>query len=139
VATQFQPVAGCLESATEMQTVLALSVLHLFKDGLNPDPSTPLADYTAAEADYDTYAAITLTAWNNPILAPGTGYMTMSPAVQFAVGPSDPVTPNLIQGCYMLDAAGNLRLVVIFDAPLPMQVAGQGIPIQLSWLFPTGV
>jgi len=138
MSVQFFPLEGCRESATEMQTVLASSVLHLFQDSLDPDPSTPLADYTAAEADFTGYAAETLTAWNTPILAPGTGYMIGSPLVQFEVGAAPSVT-NVINGCYLVDAAGDLRMVVIFTSPIPMQLDGQGLPINLVWLFPTGL
>lgn len=139
MSTQFFPVAGCQVSAAEMQTELANSVLHLFKSDLDPNPSTPLSEYTAAEADYDGYAAETLAAWNDPILAPGTGYMIGSPLVQFAC--ADPFTGggNTIGGCYLVDSAGKIRLAVKFTAPIPMQAAGQGIPINLVWLFPTGL
>lgn len=139
MATVFYPLAGCLENAKERRTALASSVVHLFKSDLVPTPATPLSEYTANEADYDTYAAITMTAWNDPILAPGSGYMTGSPLVQFAVGASDPTTPNLIGGCYIVDASGDLRQAVVFDQPVPMQVAGQGIPLNFVELFPTGL
>lgn len=127
-----------MTTATAIRTALANSVLHLFQSDLVPEPSTPLADYTAAEADYAGYAAVTMTAWNAPILAPGTGYMIGSPLVQFAwvSGGGDP--QNTIGGCYLVDAAGKLRLTVIFTNPIPMQQAGQGIPLNLVWLFPTG-
>lgn len=138
MATPFYPLAGCLQNATERKTALASSVLHLFKDGFTPNPSTPLSSYTANEADYDSYAPITLTTWNNPILAPGSGYMIESPYAQFETGSSDPVTGNMIAGCYVVDAGGKLRMAVVFDQPVPMQLAHQGIPIQLIDLFPTG-
>lgn len=138
MSTQFVPLAGCLQDATERQTVLALSVLHLFKSSFTPTPSNVKADYTAAEADYDTYAALTLTAWNNPILAPGSGYMIESPLVQFEVGLTDPVVGNVIGGCWLEDAAGNLRTTIIFTNPIPMQLAGQGIPISIVQVFATG-
>lgn len=139
MSTQFVPLSGCEQNAKERQTAYAVSKLHLFKSSFIPTPSNVLADYTAAEADYDAYAEKTLTAWFNPILAPGSGFMIESPLVQFEVGASTPVTPNLIGGCYLVDAAGKLRATVIFTQPLPMQMAGQGIPISLVDLFPTGV
>lgn len=139
MSTQFFPVAGCKESAAETQAALANSVLHLFKSSLVPNPSTPLSEYTAAEADYANYTPKTFAAWNDPILAPGTGYMIGSPLVQFET--DDPFTgdPNTIGGAYLVDSGGKLRLTVIFTNPIPMQLAGQGIPINLVWLFPTGV
>jgi hypothetical protein len=139
MAIVFAPVSGCGVSAAAMQADLALSILHLFKATFVPNPSNVLADYTAAEADYDTYAPITITAWDNPILAPGSGYMILSGLQQFEVGAADPVVGNVIGGCYLVDAAGKIRQTVIFDAPVPMQFAGQGIPITLTILFPTGV
>jgi len=105
------------------------------------EPFTPASnlDPTALdEADFTGYAAETLTAWNTPILAPGTGYMIGSPLVQFEVGAAPSVT-NVINGCYLVDAAGDLRMVVIFTSPIPMQLDGQGLPINLVWLFPTGL
>lgn len=134
---QFTPLQGTQQSAEERRTVYALSTIHLFQSSLNPNGSTPKADYVAAEANYDTYVAQTFTAWLPAILAPGSGYMIESPLVQFAVGPVDPVTPNVIGGCYVLDAAGVIRIAVKFDTAVPMQVAGQGIPISIVELFPT--
>lgn len=122
-----------------MQTALANSVLHLFKDALAPDPSTPLADYTTDEADYTGYAAVTYAAWNDPILAPGSGFMIGSPLAQFTTGAGPVTTTNSIAGCYLVDAAGKLRLTVVFTDVIPMQLPYQGIPINLVWLFPTGV
>lgn len=139
MSVQFFPLEGCLTTATAIRTALANSVLHLFKSDFVPEPSSPLADYTADEADYDGYAAITMATWNAPILAPGTGYMIGSPLVQFVWTHDTDDVQNVIGGCYLVDSAGKIRLTVIFTAPIPMQQAGQGIPINLVWLFPTGV
>lgn len=137
MAVQFNPLSGCLANATERQVVLVNSVLKLFKSSFTPSPSSPVADYDAAEADYDNYAAITIPAWNDPILAPGSGYMILSPLDQFEVGLTDPAVPNIIGGCYLVDAGGVLRNTVIFTQPIPMQLAGQGIPVTLTLFFPT--
>ena len=139
MSVQFFPLEGCLATANALRTTLANSVLHLFREPLVPDPSTPLVDYTAAEATYDGYTAATMNAWNVPILAPGTGYMIGSPLVQFTWVSAGPDVGNVIAGCYLVDAAGKNRLTVIFTDLIPMQQAGQGIPINLVWLFPTGV
>lgn len=138
MSSQFFPLEGCKASAAAMQTALAAGVLHLFKASLNPDPSTPTAGYTAAEADYDGYTALTISPWNDPIFAPGTGYMIGSPLVQFEYTDGMGHVMNSIGGCYLIDAGGKNRLVVIFTTPIPMQMNGQGIPINLVWLFPTG-
>src|SRR5262245_51532221 len=134
----FYPLAGALANAEERQAILAGSVLHLFKSDLNPNPSTPLSEFTANEADYTGYAAIPFATWHDPILAPGSGYMIESPYAQFDTGATTPVVANLIGGAYLVDSGGDLRMCVIFDTPVPMEVAHQGIPIQLIDLFPTG-
>jgi hypothetical protein len=138
VSVQFIPLAGCLANATQQQTAFAESILHLFQSSFVPTPSNILADYTAAEADYDSYAALTMTAWNTPILSPGSGFLIQSPEVQFSVGATDPTVGNVIGGCYLVDATGALRLTIIFASPIPMELAHQGIPINIIYLFPTG-
>lgn len=135
---QFYPLESCLQQADERQAVYAASVLHLFKSTLVVDASTTKADLEAAEADYDAYVAQTLTAWFAPILAPGTGYMIASPLVQFSTGVTDPVVPNTIGGFWFEDAAGHVRGIGTFNPALPMQLANQGIDLNLVDLFPTG-
>ena len=139
MSTQFFPLEGALQNATEMRSALANSVLHLFQSTLVPDASTPLADYTAAEATFTNYSAQTFATWNAPILAPGTGYMIGSPLVQFSTGASTPTTTNVIGGAYLVDSGGKLRMTIIFTENVPMQLANQGIPMNLNWLFPTGL
>lgn len=126
------PLQGTLQDATELQTAYAASTLHLAKSSLVPNGSTTLAEFTAAEADYDEYEALELTAWNDPILSPGAGYMITSPLVQFEVGAVDPVTPNVIGSWFLVDANDKLRMAGTFGEPIPMQVAGQGIPMSLT-------
>jgi hypothetical protein len=135
----YTPLEGCLANATERQAVYAASKCDLYKEALSPDPSTPLTAYVAALADYDTYVQKTFTLWFDPGLAPGGGYLISSPAVQWDVGLVDPATQNLIGGFFMRDAGGSLRLAGIFDPSIPMQFAGQIVPLQIFDLFGTGV
>ena len=65
--------------------------------------------------------------------------MINSPEVQFSTGDTDPTTPNSVAGCYLVDATGKLRLTIIFTTPIPFQLAYQGLPINIVYLFPTGV
>ena len=139
MSTQFFPLEGCLTTATAIKTAMAASVAHLFQSSLAPDPSTPTSDYTAAEGNFDGYADVTITAWNAPILAPGTGYLISTPLLTWAWTHVSMDVGNLIGGAYILDAASKNRLVVIFDEVIPMQMAGQGIQFYVNWLFPTGV
>jgi len=135
---QFYTLQACQIQASERKTAYVDTVVHLFKSTLVPTSSTTKTELTAAEADYDDYAAITMAAWTGPILAPGSGYMILSPAVLFEVGVTDPVVPNVIGGFWIEDDNGVVRMVGIFADPLPMQLAGQGIPLNFVDLFPTG-
>lgn len=138
VATQFFPMEGCLASATATRTAMASSILHCFKSDFVPEPTDPLSAYTAAEADYAGYDPITLTAWNVPLLAPGNGYMIASPLAQFTWTAEGEDVGNIIGGVYLVDSGGKARMTIIFTEPVPMQQAGQGFPLYLVWLFPTG-
>lgn len=130
--------ASCFKQAQERDTVYVNSVVKLYKSSLVPTPATLVAELDAAEADYDDYAPITIAAWAGPILAPGSGYEILSPAILFSTGVTDPVVPNTIGGFWLEDAAGVVRMVGIFDPALPMQIANQGIPLNLLDIFPTG-
>lgn len=139
MATQvFYTLQSCKAQATERQTEYANSVLHLFQSSLVPTTSTTKVELTAAEADFDDYVTKTLVAWFAPILAPGSGYMIVSPEVQWTCA-ADQVTGNVIGGAWLEDAGGDVRMVVIFADPVPMELADQGIPLNLADFFPTGV
>lgn len=132
------PLSGCQKNAAAWQTAMASSKLHLFKSSFTPSVSTTKAEFEENEADYTGYAEATITAWLAPILAPGAGFMVSSPTTQFTTGSSDPTVGNVIGGCWVEDSAGAVRLYVVFDQPVPMQLAYQGIPITLSNYFLTG-
>ena len=139
MATQiFYTLEACRKCATERKTAYANSVLHLFKSSLIPTSSTVKAAFTADECDFDDYVTKTLVAWNDPILAPGSGYEIVSPLVQWTCA-ADQVVANDVGGVWMEDAGGVVRMCVIFDTPLPMALADQGIPFNLVDFFPTGV
>ena len=138
-ASQFFPLSGCKVIAAAMQTAMAASNCRLFQSSFTPDPSNVLADYVAAEATYSGYAEQEFTAWFDPILAPGSGYMIGSPLVQFEFDASPGTPSNNIGGCFVVDSDMNLRIAIIFDSEIPMQMAGQGIPLNIVWLFPTGL
>lgn len=137
-STLFYTLEACHQQAIERQTAYANSVAHLFKVPLVPTTSTTKAELTAAEADFDDYATKTFVAWNAPILAPGSGFEIVSPLVQWTCA-ADQVVGNDIGGGWMEDAGGVVRMVWVYDTPLPMQLAFQGIPLSLIDFFPTGV
>lgn len=135
----FYTLEACLQNATERQTALAASVAHLFKSSLVPTSSSTKAELTAAECDWTGYATKALAAWLGPILAPGSGYEIIMPLVLWDTGAADPAVGNDVGGAWIEDAAGKVRMVAVFDTPMPMQVAHDGIPLSLIDFFPTGV
>lgn len=99
-------------------SLLGLKV-DLFQTDVPVLPSTPLADYLAAIADFVGYAQKTVT-WGTPsVSADGTVEVigTMS-----AWRPTNAVTPNVIYGLFARDTtAADLYYAARFDgAPLPM-------------------
>lgn len=131
--------SGCLAVASAVQTLLAASKVRLYKDTLNPDPGTPLADFVTAEANFTGYppGGTTLTAMLDPILDPVGGYSIGSPVTQFAVG-TPVVTGNNIGGWFLVDSGGDLICFGKFGSAQPMEVYGQGLPVDFRLRFPTG-
>jgi hypothetical protein len=136
----FNPNSACLKQAGELQTVLALSKVRLFKSSLLPSVSTIKADLTAEEADYDDYPAggETITAFLDPLLDPAGGASITAPTTQFDVTTDPPIVTNLIGGFWLEDAAGAVRVIGTFAAPIPMEVAGQGFPLNIKIVQATG-
>lgn len=136
----FETLAATIQDATERQTALAMSKVRLYQSTLNPTPSTTAAELAAAEADYSDYTpgGETITAFLAPILNPAGGASISAPTVQFDVTSAAPAVGNLIGGAWLEDAAGKVRLVMPFAAPVPMEVQGQGFPLNVTIGFPTG-
>jgi len=138
VAT-FYTNAATLTMAAELQTVLALSKVRLFKSTFVPTVATTIAELEAEEVAFTGYPAggETITAWLDPILDPAGGASITAPTVQFAV--SGPVlATDIVGGFWIEDAAGDVRLVGQFAAPVPMEVVGQGFPLNIKIVEPTG-
>jgi len=137
--TQRSSITGSKELAGLRKTALANSTLHLFKEGLTPSVNTPLADFVAVEADYTTYAAKTIVAWNDPSLASVAGYNLTAPLETYLLA-ATPATPNVIGGWFLVLADGATLIDFgTFDPPRPMQVADQAIQLVPSEFFPAGV
>lgn len=126
----FYPNSATLVMAGEQQTALALSKCRLFQSDLVPSVSTVKADLTGAEADYDGYTAggETITAFSNPLLDPAGG-ASIEAFVQFEWAHVATDVGNLIGGFWIEDAGGDVRVIGTFPVPVPMQGAGQGIPL----------
>jgi hypothetical protein len=120
--------------ATANQTRMALSVMHLFKAGWVPTPSSTKADFDAHECDFDGYAPNTITAWAAPVLA-GQAWATYAPTQTFRwVHDTDDVG-NQVGGHYLVTAGGELIDYSIYDPTIPMQGPGQAViktPIEVT-------
>jgi hypothetical protein len=130
--------AGALFLATLVQTALAASKVRLFQNGMvTISPTTTKADLVAAEASFTGYTAggYAIATWLSPILAPEGGYSIQSPLVQ-----ADTASPytvgNVIGGYWIQEAGGDVIFAVQFAVGVPMQTAGQGLPLTSRLVFP---
>lgn len=126
---------GCFQDATNLKTLLANAVYHLFNNSLTPNVATPLDEFTAAECVFSGYAAKTIATWNGPVLASGSGYMITAGQLLWIVTLADPQLIDIAKGCYLVTAGGVLRGYIVFDTPVNMQVVGAPClvdPIQVS-------
>lgn len=136
----FYPNAGALVLAEEAQALLAASMLRLFKSTIIPNVSTTLAELEADEADFTGYAAggIEITAFFDPVLYPLGGASISAPTVQFQT--DDPTTVgNVIGGWWLETAGGNLFAIGTFPNGQPMQAPNQGLPLNLTLVFGSGL
>lgn len=134
------PLSACKQNATERRTALAAGDVRLYKSSFLPTPSNVLADYIAAEADYDGYAPIAVANFLLPLLAPGSGWMINQPLVQFEYVDGVTHITNVIGGAFYVDAGAEIRQVLQL-APseyISFEVDGDGWPITYALLFPTG-
>lgn len=136
--TMLYTLLGCDFVALAIRTALAAGHIKLFKSTLTPDPSTPLADFLAAECDFTGYSAIAVANWNTPILSDVSGFEIGMPLVQFIT--SNPTTVgNLVGGWFYVDAANAVPVIFgSFASAVPMQVPFSGIPLAPRLVFPTG-
>ena len=120
---------AAMKMVNELRTALALGELHLYKEGLVFSDSTTTAQFTAVEADYSGYAAIAVAALLAAYIDPAGGASAQVATQQFQHNGG--AVANMIAGAWYEDAAGVLRLAVEFDAPVPMAVATDAIPLDV--------
>lgn len=140
MAKLFYPLDATRVCAQERQAAYAASQIRLYQSTLVPTETTTLAELIAAECDYDGYVAQALTPWFAPILAPGSGYMTASPLVQFAYVDGVPRQSNLVGGAFLVDSGGDLRMVLALSPAeyVTMAINGQGFDVNIADVFPSG-
>lgn len=113
--------------------VLDGSELHLYKSDTVITRDTVKADLT--ECDFDGYAAITLTTWNNPYVNAAGQCVCLAGEKQF-----DTATPwttgNNVYGWWIEESGGDLILAGRFsDAPRPMAAPGDACLVDAGWNF----
>jgi len=126
---------GSLVLAGFVQAALALSILHLFKSSLTPTVDTTDVMFDAAEADYDGYAAKTITAWQAPGYAAVGGSSINCGYDQFNYVNAGPGVANSIGGFWLEDAAGAVILYGTFPKPYTMAVNGDIVPVEIVLNF----
>lgn len=135
----FYPNAGALRIAEVVQTEMAAAEVRLFKIGeVVIGPGITLAELDAAECDFTGYAAIVITAWQDPGLNPAGG-ASIQASVQFATA-SPYTVGNQVGGYYVVDTTGTDEVIIVQPFPdpgVPMEAAGQIIPITDVLLFGT--
>lgn len=133
--TQVVPLTSALKQSQTNETTLANSVLHLYKVGFSPSPSSVLADFTSQECDFDGYAPVTVTSTGAPF-AFGTGY-AVETQQRFNFDSGSPASGgNQVGGWYWVSAAGVLMEYGTFDPTRPAQMDGQAIFV--SAILPVG-
>lgn len=129
--------SGALLETQEAQTSLVNSVMHLFKSDFVPQPTSTLADFLAAECDYDGYAPLTITAWQDPVLA-GTGWAIYAPTQTFRWAHDTDDVGNMVGGHFIVTAGAVLKDYTIYDPQLIMSGAGMAVIKTPVEVFPAG-
>lgn len=100
--------------------------IHLYKTSISLSGTTVLADFT--EADYDGYAAATVTTWNSPVINVDGKAEATAPGTFFS--PTGSTTPNTIYGYYFTDSTGGILLFAeSFDTPQNMSGPTSGFTL----------
>lgn len=118
-------------------TTLANSVLHLFKWGFVPTPTSQLSEFLEQECDYDGYAALTIATWADPVLA-GLAYAIFAPTQVFRWEHDAEDIGNAIGGAFLETAGGDLYQYTIFDPARGLNGPDQAVILTPTDVFPAG-
>lgn len=116
---------------------LANSVLHLFKLGFVPSPTSPLSDFLANECDYDGYGALTIATWADPVLA-GLAYAIFAPTQVFRWEHVAADVGNAIGGTFLVTAGGDLYQYTTFDPGRGLSGPDQAVITTPTDVYPAG-
>ena len=135
--TSFVSSQGANDVALLVQAQVASCTMHLFQaDLVAPTPTTPLSDFLSAEANFDGYTALTITAWSDPVLA-GNAWAIYAPTQTFRFTFSVGVG-NTIGGYFIVTAGGDLKDYTIFNPVEAVNAPGQAIIRTPVEVFPWG-
>lgn len=118
-------------------TTLANSVLHAFKSGWVPTPTTQLAEFLSHECDYDGYLPLTIAAWSDPILA-GLAYAIIAPTQIFLWEHDTLDVGNAVGGTFLVTAGGDLYQYTTFDPIRGLSGPDQAIITTPTDVYPAG-
>lgn len=107
---------------TAQATLLTGAMLKLYQSSFMPGQSNVIADFTAAEADFNGYAAVALT-WSPVAIGVDGNFVIESNRAFFQA--TDALAPNQIGGCWVETAGGDLIGFFQFDPPVNMTLALQ--------------
>jgi hypothetical protein len=127
---------ACFARAVLDQTMLALCKVRLTQAPFAFSPTTTKADAIAAEADFDGYTAggNTVTAWGDPLAAPGGG-ASIAAETTFAYVDDTSHTANQVKSGWIENAGGDIVAAFNFPAPINFAVNGDGFVLQLLDTF----
>jgi len=129
---------GALVNAEAGLTQMANGVLHLFKSSFNPTPTSLLADFLAAECDFDGYAPKTIVAWTSPPILSGVAYTIYAPTQTFLWEFDAEGIGNQVGGMFYVLAGGELYRYTTFSPTLPMQGPSQAVVRTPTNVYPAG-
>lgn len=128
---------GAKVEAAAAKTRNANSVLHLFKAGFTPTPTTTLAELAAQECDFDGYIPLTIATWHDPVLA-GVAFAIYAPTQTFLWEFDVDAVGNQVGGSYLVLSTGELYSYTIFDPTRPCMGPDQAIITTPTDVYPAG-
>lgn len=129
--------SGARIEAVAGKARLANSVLHLFKFGFVPSPTSVLQNFLDNECDFDGYAAKTIATWSDPVLA-GASYAIYAPTQTFPWTHVAADVGNAVGGAFLVLAGGDLYQYTIFDPSRPAQGPDQAVITTPTDIYPAG-
>ena len=128
---------GAYDDAVAGKAAMANCVMKCFQQGFSPTPNSTLADFLAAECDFDGYAPITIATWADPVLS-GVGWSIFAPTQVFRWEHDTDDVGNNVGGFWLTTSGGHLADYTVFDPAVAMTGPGMAViktPVQF---YPAG-